>query len=88
MIGKATHREILALAHIDLLKPASKMISLQEDGHYDHVPHCGIIIRLLDVWRLINVIPKFVWMQGNSVELTREFHVNSFEDKETYQAVY
>ncbi len=54
----------------------------------------GTIIRLLDIWRPIDVIPKFgeacpeEWTQDNSVELASEFYVNSFGDKETYQAVY
>ncbi len=28
------------------------------------------------------------WTQQNSVELASDFYVNSFADKETYQAVY
>lgn len=55
---------------------------------------CGIIIKLQDIWRPIDVIPRFGeecpddWTRDNSVELADEFYVNSFADKETYQSVF
>lgn len=54
----------------------------------------GRIIRLVDIWRPIDVIPSFgeecpeEWNRDNAVELATEFYVNSFADKETYQSVY
>ncbi|KLO07926.1 hypothetical protein SCHPADRAFT_944890 [Schizopora paradoxa] len=54
----------------------------------------GKVVRLLEIWRPIDVIPVFgeecpeEWNRDNSVELATEFYVNSFADKETYQAVY
>ncbi|KLO04383.1 hypothetical protein SCHPADRAFT_836422 [Schizopora paradoxa] len=54
----------------------------------------GRVVQLLDIWRPIDVIPKFEeqcpeeWTRDNSVELATEFYANSFADKETYQSVY
>ncbi|KLO05546.1 hypothetical protein SCHPADRAFT_839244, partial [Schizopora paradoxa] len=104
------HREILA--YVEPLKPAPGTMSLQTDGHYDHVPDDNIemfrlvrdlnpdssrrgkIIRLTDIWRPIDVIPRFgdecpeEWTRDTSVESATEFYVNSFADKETFQDVY
>lgn len=54
----------------------------------------GGVIPLTDIWRPIQLIPVFgkkcpvTWDSDNAVELSKEFFVNSFWDKETYQAVY
>lgn len=54
----------------------------------------GGIIRLTDIWRPIQLIPVFGkkcddrWDSNSAVELSKEFYVNCFWDKETYQAVY
>lgn len=108
--GLAARREVLA--YVEPLKPAPGTISLQADGHFDHVPDDNIemfrfvrdlnadhsrrgkIVRLVDIWRPIDVIPRFgeecpeEWTMDNSAELAEEFYINSFADKETYQAVY
>ncbi|KLO04459.1 hypothetical protein SCHPADRAFT_840547 [Schizopora paradoxa] len=108
--GKASNNEVLA--YVEPLKPAPGTISLQTDGHYDHVPDDNIemfrlvrdlnpdlsrrgkIIKLVDIWRPIDIIPKFgqecpmEWTRDTAVELASEFYVNSFADKETFQSVY
>lgn len=56
----------------------------------------GLIIRLTDIWRPVELIPKFPatcppsreWTAESAVELAREFYVNCFSDKEVYQNVY
>lgn len=54
----------------------------------------GGVIRLVDIWRPVQLIPVFGkkcpenWDCNTAVELASEFYVNSFWDKETYQAVY
>lgn len=70
-----------------------EMFRLVRDLNPDHSRR-GKIIRLRDIWRPIDVIPKFgeecpeEWTRDTSVELATEFYVNSFADKEIYQSVY
>ncbi|KLO05267.1 hypothetical protein SCHPADRAFT_839614 [Schizopora paradoxa] len=70
-----------------------EMFRLVRDLNQDHSRR-GLIIPLKDIWRPIDVIPKFgeacpeEWTSLNSVELADEFYVNSFADKQTFQAVY
>ena len=52
------------------------------------------LIRLVDIWRPVELVPRFGktcplhWTAENSVELAKEFYVNCFTDKETYQTVF
>ncbi len=54
----------------------------------------GEIIKLTDIWRSVQLIPKFgkacpeEWTCDTAVELANVFFVNCFLDKETYQSVY
>lgn len=54
----------------------------------------GLIIRLTDIWRPVEVVPVFgkqcppEWKANNSVELAKEFYVNNFSDKEIFQNIY
>lgn len=54
----------------------------------------GLIVKLTDIWRPIDLIPKFGrrcpedWTTVNSVELAEEFFVNPYSDKETYAALF
>lgn len=54
----------------------------------------GRIIRLTDIWRPIELIPSFGkacprnWNSENAVECAKEFYVNCFVDKESYQSIY
>lgn len=54
----------------------------------------GLIVRLTDMWRPVEVVPNFgkecpkEWTASTSVELAKEFYVNSFSDKETFQNIY
>ena len=54
----------------------------------------GSIIPLSDIWRPIELIPKFGkrcpmnWTFNTSVELSEKFYVNCFGTRQTYQAVY
>lgn len=63
--------------------------SLRSDGS-----RRGLIIRLTDIWRPVELVPKFGtqcpknWTYLNSVELAKEFYVNCYSDKETFQCLY
>lgn len=53
------------------------------------------IIPITDVWRPIQLIPKFPktgcpnnWTADNSMDLCDTFYLNLFDTKQTYQAVY
>lgn len=54
----------------------------------------GMIVKLTDIWRLVELVPRFKakcpsrWDSETAVELAEQFFVNSFADKEIYQAVY
>lgn len=54
----------------------------------------GRIIRLIDIWRPVELIPVFGkkcppnWNSTNAVESAKEFYVNSYSDKEVYQSIY
>lgn len=54
----------------------------------------GLVVKLTDLWRPVELVPVFgkecpaSWTTENAVELAQEFYVNSFSEKETYQAVY
>lgn len=54
----------------------------------------GEIIPLCNIWRYVELIPKFGrrcpsdWTSETSTELTEELYVNSFSDKQNYQAVF
>lgn len=54
----------------------------------------GLIIRLTDTWRPVEVVPHFgkecpeEWTACNAVELAKEFYVNNFSDKEIFQNIY
>lgn len=78
-----------AHAPVDNLEMYKVVRSLRADGS-----RRGLIIRLTDIWRPVEVVPCFGkacpadWTAYNSVELAKEFFVNSFSDKETFQNVY
>ena len=63
--------------------------SLRNDG-----TRRGLIVRLVDIWRPVDVVPKFgsrcpsEWTMYSAVELAKEFYVNCFSDKEVYKSVY
>lgn len=54
----------------------------------------GEIIELTEIWRPVQLIPKFglmcppEWTCDTAVEEAKSFFVNCFLDKETYQSVY
>ncbi len=51
----------------------------------------GIVINLTDIWRAVDVVPAFGrscpdnWNTENTVELAREFYINSFYEKSIYK---
>lgn len=62
---------------------------LRDDGS-----RMGDIIELTDIWRPIQLVPRFgpvcppEWNCDNAVELAKEFYVNQFWDKQIYCDVY
>ena len=54
----------------------------------------GLIAPLNQVWRPVELIPKFgrecnkSWTCDTAVELSKEFYLNCFSDKSTYIEVY
>ena len=54
----------------------------------------GLFIRLENVWRFIELVPKFgkecptSWTCANAVERASEFYLNCFVDLATYMEVY
>ncbi|KAH8109742.1 hypothetical protein DFH11DRAFT_1515182 [Phellopilus nigrolimitatus] len=54
----------------------------------------GVIIRLDDIWRPVELIPRYGencpenWTCDTAVELAKQFYVNCFADKTTFQEVY
>lgn len=71
------------------LKMFQVVRSLRSDG-----TRKGEIIKLTDIWRPVQLIPKFgkicpdEWTCETAVELAKAYFVNCFLDKETYQTVY
>ncbi len=61
---------------------------LDEDGS-----RRGIVINLTDIWRPVDVVPAFgkicpvSWSTDNAVERAKEFYVNHFHDKSSYNDI-
>lgn len=54
----------------------------------------GAIVPLTDIWSMVTLIPVFgkkcpeEWTCDNAVELAKQFRVNNFACKQTYQRLY
>lgn len=52
-----------------------------------------VVAKLTDIWRPVELIPCFGkqcpvdWTADNAVELSEDFYLNVFSDKDVYQAI-
>ena len=89
--GTISQQEDGSKAHVpdDYIEMFRVVRSLHSDGKRK-----GLIIRLTDIWRPVELIPRFGkkcpvgWTSSNAVELADHFYVNCFSDKEAYQSIY
>ena len=89
--GTISQQEDGSKAHVpdDDIEMFRVVRSLHSDGKRK-----GLIIRLTDIWRPVELIPRFGkkcpvgWTSSNAVELADHFYVNCFSDKEAYQTIY
>ena len=69
------------------------MFRVQRWFNSDRSQH-GIIVALRDLWMPVELVPWFrrecpkEWTDVSAVESAKEFYVNAFCDKTTYQLVY
>ena len=90
------------LAYVHLFTPISTMcpnsqlykVSKEEHGRGRNRRPLGVVVELASISRAIHLIPHYGpavhkdLNSRNSLDLCQTFWVNSFLDKETYQAVY
>jgi hypothetical protein len=71
-----------------------KDILMYEVSRQDSGPRTGAIIPMSSIARFVQLIPKFGSViadqisSANSMDIVRDYYVNSFADKEIYQAVW
>lgn len=90
------------LAYVHLFTPTSNMcpnsqlykVSKEEYRRGGNLQPLGVVVELTSIARAIHLIPHYgpavhkSLNSKNSLDLCQTFWVNSFLDKETYQAVY
>ena len=89
--GTISQQQDGSKAHVpdDCIEMFRVIRSLHSDGKRK-----GVIVRLTDVWRPVELIPRFGtkcpagWTSSNAVELADQFYINCFSDKEAYQCIY
>lgn len=62
--------------------------------HNEDKTRVGHIIKLKDIWRPVDLVPRFgkscqrKWTASTSCEVAMEFFVNHYFDKESFEALY